>query len=447
MIFGREPLLDDDEYFNRKATVLAYDQAIIDGKIKNFSKDSVTKEDLYIEAKKQVGEINFSDFTSKYPDLFEKYEKKEMLLDIGISAVIGIIAGISDVFMIGTPEGQSQKILPQFVDQQTNQVVENFASKCGWQYNTELDAKANHARAVACLEHTFKIPYDQRYPADVAYKINNLNTTNHHLLSLAHDPGIIGCISSMRDQFTNTATFIGTDSGNFIKIVNNAGSFQLQGSNMISKLVCAFTNWFGHIMSDISGASGSVTRGAGVPSPIFKYLMALPIKIDGMTFSQLMQSVYMKGYDFRFCTAAAIPVVVNDILIRGIWALKKYARVWNALEPEMPKSEKRKYCLSQSVPFCTPANPKRDLSNMLLVSNACLIAVDTIGATIKSKGNPISFLCNCNFAAWINFVIAFTRDYLISCKAIKTVREANNLYLQQSGDLINYWKERGIQNV
>ena len=45
----------------------------------------------------------------------------------------------------------------------------------------------------------------------------------------------------------------------------------MKGNDVPSKLFCGFANWFGHIISDISGSSGTKGRGMGIPSPIWSW--------------------------------------------------------------------------------------------------------------------------------------------------------------------------------
>ena len=47
-------------------------------------------------------------------------------------------------------------------------------------------------------------------------------------------------------------------------------TFELQGGNFSAKLFCGVANWFGHIMSDIAGSSGSQGRGSGLAIPFFE---------------------------------------------------------------------------------------------------------------------------------------------------------------------------------
>ncbi len=64
----------------------------------------------------------------------------------------------------------------------------------------------------------------------------------------------------------NTSHFI--SDGQLISLQDADGKFELRGNDIPSKLFCGFSNWFGHVISDISGSSSSSKRGMGIPSPL-----------------------------------------------------------------------------------------------------------------------------------------------------------------------------------
>ena len=48
-------------------------------------------------------------------------------------------------------------------------------------------------------------------------------------------------------------------------------TFELHGGNFIMKIMCGIANWFGHLMSDIAGNSGSHGRGTGIVMPLYEF--------------------------------------------------------------------------------------------------------------------------------------------------------------------------------
>ncbi|MCD8219812.1 MAG: hypothetical protein LUC50_05625 [Ruminococcus sp.] len=160
---------------------------------------------------------------------------------------------------------------------------------------------------------------------------------------------------------------------------------------------------YGHNMSDLRGGSGAVGRGSGLPVPMMQYMGKCSGKLGASDFSTLLCKVYEQGYDYRYGKALSALIVINDMLTRIVWATKHYSKTGS---------------VKDSILMCFPAKSKEhyDLSNMLLMSNAAFLAFDTGHAALKSHGDPITFLCNCNFKEWFNFAIAFSLDHLLTAK-------------------------------
>ena len=82
-------------------------------------------------------------------------------------------------------------------------------------------------------------------------------------------------------------------------------------------------NWFGHLISDNSGSSGSKGRGMGIPSPLWtwtndiitiKNKLNIPVMQFDQSVNELALKIYEEGYDVRYQTAQAIPVFINGNL-------------------------------------------------------------------------------------------------------------------------------------
>lgn len=140
--------------------------------------------------------------------------------------------------------------------------------------------------------------------------------------------GYCRTVFSILNQFTSTSSFIAN--GKIITIATD--TYELQGGNFIAKLFCGVANWFGHIMSDIagsSGARGNAGRGAGVVMPFYELFQfckfgSFKVGNDRQDLATIATRAFQEGYDFRFGMAAAIPVVLTDLSIRLIWALRRH---------------------------------------------------------------------------------------------------------------------------
>ena len=144
------------------------------------------------------------------------------------------------------------------------------------------------------------------------------------MMSLAHSPDIIGLFFSVLNQFTSTASFFAD--GKLITIATD--TYELHGSNFITKIMCGIANWFGHLMSDVSGSSGAHGRGTGIVIPFYELFGlckfgSFTTKNGQKDFSEIAMQAFTQGVDLRFGLAQAIPVVVTELSIRLIWALRQ----------------------------------------------------------------------------------------------------------------------------
>lgn len=285
--------------------------------------------------------------------------------DYILSACSGALCGLIDVFLVGKP-GESP--VGEITDKWFENRVMDFAKMCGW----DRSKNDSLASAVRYLEKTFSIPYDQRGAGDNGSIIFDLSPGNHHFKSLGHNPTILGLFFSIMDQFSNTSHFV--TEGQLISLQEADGSFELAGNNVPTKLFCGFMNWFGHLISDISGSSGSKSRGMGIPSPFWawtndviaiKSSMGISVNEFDKSINELALTIYKKGYDARFQTAQMIPVFINEMLVRTIYSVRRllcyysstkkkdrsYAALWAACEPFGNATVKRMLTVAHGT-FC-----------------------------------------------------------------------------------------------
>lgn len=327
-------------------------------------------------------------------------------LDYFIAGFSGVASGLIDSFFVGMP-GSSK--LGNLTNQATDNLVVKFAKKIhqidkknGIKFKKNSQKSIDGiASAIGYLEERYKVVYDARYASDLSDLVgvdgikNKLRPNNHHLLSLAHSPDFIGLFFSILDQFTGKTSLI--IDGKLQRATRKGGTeqFQLQGDTFVGKIFCGFCNWLGHIMSDIAGSSGTRGHsngriGAGVAPGFYELFLlfdygSFNVNGDQKSFSQLMTQVYEKGYDARFSAATAIPVVINELFIRALWAMKSkfyHKRDW-----------------SESLPF----GNKPELRRMLLIGYGALCLVDAGDAFLRSKGETLTFMLHINLIAWGQF--------------------------------------------
>ena len=347
----------------------------------------------------------------------DKCDKYDYLAAVACGAVGGLI----DIFLVGAPKNST---LGNWTDKQVDNAVIGFAKALGW--NPRNSQQGNPASAIGFLEKQFKVNYDQRHSADVE-NLFNMSTRNHHMMSLSHSPDLVGLFFSLLNQFTSTSSFIAD--GQLVTI--RSDTYELQGGNFVAKLFCGIANWFGHIMSDIAGSSGSrgnSGRGAGVVIPFYELFQfckfgSFRVGQDRQDLATIAVRAFQEGYDFRFGLASAIPVIITDLSIRLIWALRRRFQYGKALKE------------------CIPTHQHDDLRIMLLFGNGTLCVMDGIDAGIRSGGNFLAFFMRLNIIAWFRFVTLVLKEVCIrlgladalqkNIEAFKRINEALLIYLHE----------------
>ena len=322
-------------------------------------------------------------------------------LDYILAASSGALCGIIDIFLVGKP-GESP--LGDITDKWFANRTMDFAKLCGWKGEGEKSA-------IRFLENKFKVPYDQTGRGDAASSIFDLSPSNHHFKSLAHNPTLCGLFFSILDQFQNTSHFV--SGGQLISLEKADDKFELRGHDVPSKLFCAFVNWFGHLISDMSGSSGGQGRGMGIPSPfwawtndiiVIKNKLGIPVSQFDEAVNELALNIYESGYDMRFQAAQAIPVFINEMVVRMIYAVRRLFRYFSNTE----KADRSfKLMWNTCEPFSN-ATVKR----MLTVAHGTFCVMDIGDATIRGfiagagTFNPTEFFLRLNIVGVGRFAIS-----------------------------------------
>ncbi|MGN0162092.1 MAG: hypothetical protein ACI4EA_00740 [Candidatus Ornithomonoglobus sp.] len=353
--------------------------------------------------------INDSSYNAETVSQEEWAHAKCDKYDFMIAAFCGGIAGLIDVFFVGDPLTSK---LGKSVDKIADGLVKK-AAQMFWNNDKRTSGKNKKMpqtleQCISYLEQAFPVNYDARYASDLNVEdgvLSGMRPLNHHLLSLAHSPDPIGLIFSIIDQFMGYATFV--DKGKIIHVVpkKTSGAIPyMQGTNLPSMLFCGFVNWLGHIMSDLAGSSstrkaGKPGRGAGIPMPFYELFLACDFgNIDGNTLSETMIKVFEEGYDLRFGLTMAIPVIVEELMIKIIWMIRQ------------------KFIRKKSWKESFPSMRHADLRIMLIVGNGTLCAVDGVDAAahgLVEGGNVISFICHLNLVGWSRLVMLVLKELAI----------------------------------
>ena len=324
-------------------------------------------------------------------------------LDYILAASSGALCGVIDIFLVGKPD---ESPLRDITDKWFANRTIDFAKLCGYKGD-----KNSLSSAINFLEEKFKIPYDQSVGGGIFRELINLTPSNHHFKSLGHNPTLLGLFFSILNQFTNTSDFV--SNGELISLNNSDGKFELQGKNIPSKLFCGIANWIGHLISDISGSSSSKGRGMGIPSPIWawsndiiaiKAKLNIPVTEFDKSVNELALKLFEKGYDVRFQTTQAIPVFINEMVVRLLYSIRRLIGYYISV----PKKDRSWGLLWKSCEPFSNATVKR----MLTVAHGTFCIIDIGDATIRGfeKGigsfNVFEFVLRLNVVGVGRFAIS-----------------------------------------
>ncbi len=312
--------------------------------------------------------------------------------DYLFATAAGIIAGFVDTTFVGTiAKGKDAKGLQKFIDTKAESLVKNYGLK---EKIAELENKKKNVTSqkglneiektikelqdgqrkfdikssIRYLEKKHKVGYD----AATSKHIKGMSPDNHHLLSIAHEPSLLGLIIGIYNQLTGTATYM-SKNGKIINTVAENTNIELTGS-LPNQIIQAINNWFGHIMSDLSGSSTSKGRGSGLPVPGWHSLQKLQfgkIKLNGnkedtFTFAQVSEWMFKNGYDVRAFATELIPVLIYETLIRLYWIYKQH------------------YYFGKPIKESLPIANSRELSRLLLIGASTFSTIDVTHGVIKS---------------------------------------------------------------
>ncbi len=325
--------------------------------------------------------------------------------DYMIATFCGVTAGLIDIFFVSDP-------LTSVLGKNVDKVAEGLTKKAAqffWINDQRTTGKSKKMpqtleQCISYLEQAFPVNYDARYAKDLIVKegvLSGMRPVNHHLLSLSHSPDPIGLIFSIINQFMGYATFI--DNGTLVHVVpkKTSGAIPyLQGNNLPSMLFCGFVNWIGHLLSDLVGSSstrkaGKTGRGMGIPIPFYELFLLCDFgDFDGKTFAEMMISVFEQGYDLRFGATMAIPILIEELMIKSIWIIRQ------------------KFIRKKTWEESIPSHKYADLRIMLIVGNSTLCLVDGVDAVVHgvAEGNVISFICHLNLIGWVRLVLLVLKE-------------------------------------
>lgn len=320
------------------------------------------------EANKELEELDFK--IEETVDSIKALTPECDKLDYALAASSGALCGLVDIFLVGTP---GDTPLGNITDKWFADKTIKFAKLCKWdgKIDNKLPIPDELHSAIKYLEECFKVPYDHTSAGPGLNKIYKITPDNHHFKSLAHNPSLCGLFYSILDQFNKTSHFA---SGGDIFTRDYMGKFELEGATVPERIFKGFVNWIGHIISDNSGSSTSKGRGQGIPSPLWTWINdvtairnSLNLKPSELekNLSDFAAKIYEEGYDARFQTAQAIPVFINELVVRFMYSIRRlfkyfletpssvrtFEGLWKSCEPFKNVTVKRMLTVAHGT-FC-----------------------------------------------------------------------------------------------
>ena len=202
-----------------------------------------------------------------------------------------------------------------------------------------------------------------------------LNPLNHRLRSLSHDP-ILGFLFGVLDMRRGTCTVV-RDGG--LKI------YQTPMDPVDDGLFPLLGRLFGHLSSDVNAPSANGNRGMGLPAPFMGVLrMFDSLPVGDSDLGKQIESMYVKGYDFRQFVVTSIPVLIMEVLMRAFYTVKQVNRAGSPLGEALIDTMPGKM------------NPR---FRMMLA-----MAYGTVAAVNGAKVYITKDVLNLNYAAWLGLI-------------------------------------------
>lgn len=354
--------------------------------------------------------------------------------DYAVAVISGVLAGLIDSFFVGETKIDKEKI-------------REFLEK---KYHTANDSGYKHKDA------------DGHWTSSAMY---------HRLDDLAHHPSVTGLIASVLVRYFRLVVFIDGSDGNphiFFADTSNIEVTMLEKEEQIKAWIgavigglCVWASdiaiknyeeksceelpkplkklikivgvsplmleifkavdvWVGHIMSDVSTSQGI----PGIFLSLLKEISVLPtirdtdfrVWADGLYNKGEMNLSKWGGVVFTAAKTQALPILINEIFVRGFYFIKHLA------EELKDKEDFKQVDWNKVIPF-----KNRTVERMLTVSTGTLTAIDIIDATIRSGGFNASCILRVNFVGIGRFAVALGTDVAMGVKKAKKENERTRL--------------------
>lgn len=306
-----------------------------------FTEEELQENKLYI--KRLNSEYNMIHHLDKY--------------DIMISVFAGLISAAVDILLVGMPQKTTEGLKAAPL---SNYIRDYFDKKFP---EEEMQKLANSKKS--------KVPYDAQDNRNTSIYVEGLSAYYHRLLQLGHDP-LLGFIFGVADILTGNMTTI-----------DKMGKFCSQfmenyEERRESTIFAAIAKQFCHLKSDI-------TTSMGLPAPfmsLFNFLQFGSIGEEDQTIAEIVQGMYYEGYDFIHFHSMSIPTMLNEVIVRLGYAIKR---------------KKEGYSNKEAIPYSLNRETHPKLATMLFISHSLATAANA--GKVYFSQNPVAI----NYPQWIYF--------------------------------------------
>ena len=424
-----------------------------------------------------VGEFDFDEALRKSKERVNKYVKSKAEK---IRTSETVKKAIENAKRKAAEKGK--KLSKEEIEEIKKKVTEGIANK----FNKVISGDAENGTVNAIRRSITKLEEKYKLPSDNAFKgIKGMNSASHHLDDLAHHPTLLGLVAAIIGELFRAGIFVDKNGDWHIEwfvfdkedrkrwlelfapiviagliawllnIVNSKYKDEIDQKlpapirkiiktlanaplaiTILNSIRNVFTNWWGHLASDMAGSKSSPGAGMGIPGLFVSIIKEIsnipPLNYTGLP--KIVDEIYTQNrFDMRAELAVmnelgrqAIPVLLGDLIVRSFYFVRH-------LISELSNKDSFKDVNWKNV---IPLN-NRTIVRMMTIESGTFTAIDIADAAIRStikNGTPYNplfwkdMILRVNFVGIGRFAIAVSSDVLMGREKATDINERILLY-------------------
>lgn len=377
---------------------------------------------------------------------------------------------------------KGKKLSKEEIEEIKKKVAEGVANK----FKKVISGDAENGTVNAIRRSITKLEEKYKLPSDNAFKgIKGMNSASHHLDDLAHHPTLLGLVAAIIGELFHAGIFVdkngdwhiewlGFDKEDrkrwlellapivvagliawLLNVVNSKYKDEIDQKlpapirkiiktlahaplaiTILNSIRNVFTNWWGHLASDMAGSKSSPGAGMGIPGlfvSIIKEISSIPpLNYTGLP--KIVDEIYTQNrFDMRAELAVmnelgrqSIPVLLGDLIVRSFYFVRH-------LISELSNKDSFKDVNWRNV---VPIN-NGTIVRMMTIESGTFTAIDIADAAIRSTikngtpENPLfwkDMILRVNFVGIGRFAIAVSSDVLMGRERAAEINERMLLY-------------------